>query len=63
MGEFVEWIEGISVLELSELVKLLEDRLGVSASAPAVAVAAGPVGDAGDAPAAKTEFDVILTGA
>ena len=42
MAEFVEWIEGISVLELSKLVKALEDRLGVSAAAPAVAVAAAP---------------------
>ena len=38
MAEFVDWIETISVLELSQLVKALEDRLGVSAAAP-VAVA------------------------
>lgn len=41
MAEFVDWIEGISVLDLSVLVKALEDRLGVTAAAPAVAVAAG----------------------
>ncbi|MCB1070682.1 MAG: 50S ribosomal protein L7/L12 [Verrucomicrobia bacterium] len=61
MEEFVSWIESISVLELSKLVKVLEDRLGVSAAAP-VAMAAAPAGGAGDAAAAeeKTEFDVIL---
>lgn len=65
MAEFVDWIETISVLELSKLVKALEDRLGVSAAAP-VAVAAAPGAAAGgDAGAAeeKTEFDVILTAA
>ncbi len=65
MAEFVDWIETISVLELSKLVKALEDRLGVSAAAPAVAVAAGPAagGDAGAAAEEKTEFDVILSSA
>jgi len=65
MGEFVEWLEGISVLELSKLVKVLEDRFGVTAAAP-VAVAAGAVagGDAGGAAAEeKTEFSVILAAA
>lgn len=64
MAEFVDWIETISVLELSKLVKALEVRLGVSAAAPVAAVAA-PAGGGADAPAAeeKTEFDVILTGA
>ena len=61
-AEFVEWIEKMSVLELSQLVKALEERLGVKAAAP-VAVAAGAV--AGGAEAAgkaeeKTEFTVIL---
>ncbi len=63
VNEFVSWIESISVLELSKLVKTLEERLGVSAAAPvAVAAAAG----AGAAPAAveeKTEFTVILANA
>ena len=64
MAEFIDWIEGISVLELSQLVKALEDRLGVSAAAP-VAVAAGPAagGDAGGAAEEKTEFSVVLTAA
>ena len=56
----IEEVKALTVLELSELVKALEEEFGVSAAAPAaVAVAAAP---AGDAPAAeeKTEFDVVL---
>ena len=60
MAEFIDWIEGISVLELSQLVKALEDRLGVTAAAPMAAAAAAPV-DGGGAVEEKTEFDVILT--
>ncbi|MBP7830056.1 MAG: 50S ribosomal protein L7/L12 [Kiritimatiellae bacterium] len=61
--EFAKWIEGITVLELSQLVKGLEERLGVSAAAP-VAVAAGPAAGAAAAPAEeKTEFTVVLAGA
>jgi len=62
MAEFIDWIETISVLELSQLVKALEDRLGVSAAAPVVQAAA-PAGGAGGAEAAEeqTEFSVILT--
>jgi large subunit ribosomal protein L7/L12 len=59
MAEFVNWIEGISVLELSKLVKALEVRLGVSAAAP-VAVAAAGGAAAAEAVAEKTEFTVIL---
>lgn len=63
MAEFVDWIETISVLELSQLVKALEDRLGVSAAAP-VAVAAAPAGGGAAAAAEeKTEFTVELTSA
>jgi large subunit ribosomal protein L7/L12 len=64
MAEFIDWIEGISVLELSKLVKALEDRLGVSAAAP-VAMAAMPAGgDAGAAAAEEqTEFTVVLAAA
>ena len=59
-AEFIEWIQGITVLELSELVKALEDKLGVSAAAP-VAVAAAGGGAAAAAPVeAKTEFTVVL---
>jgi len=61
--EVITFIENMTVIELSELVKELEQRLGVTAAAPvAVAAAAG----GGSAPAAaeeeKTEFDVVLTG-
>ena len=62
MAEFVDWIETISVLELSQLVKALETRLGVSAAAPAAAAAAPAAGAAAVAEE-KTEFTVELTGA
>jgi large subunit ribosomal protein L7/L12 len=61
MEEFISYIENLTVLEVSKLVKALEERLGVSAAAPMAVAAAGA---AGAAPAAaeeeKTEFDVIL---
>jgi large subunit ribosomal protein L7/L12 len=64
MAEFIDWIEGISVLELSKLVKALEDRLGVSAAAPVAVAAAGPAGDAGAAAVEEqTEFTVVLAAA
>ena len=59
MAEFVDWIEGISVLELSKLVKALETRLGVSAAAPVAVAAAGAAAGA-EAVAEKTEFTVVL---
>lgn len=59
--DVIEFVSNMSVLELSELVKELEDKFGVSAAAP-VAVAAGPVAGAAHAEAEeKTEFDVILS--
>ncbi len=59
--DVIEFISNMSVLELSELIKELEDKFGVTAAAP-VAVAAGVPGAAeGEAPAEeKTEFDVVL---
>lgn len=59
--KLIEDVKALSVLELSELVKALEEEFGVSAAAP-VAVAAAPAADGGAAPAAeeKTEFDVVL---
>ena len=42
MAEFVDWVETISVLELSQLVTALEDRLGVTAAAPAAVAVAAP---------------------
>lgn len=63
MAEFVDWIETISVLELSKLVKALEQRLGVTASAPmAVMAGAAPAGGAAKAEE-KTEFTVVLANA
>ena len=62
MKEFIDWVEGISVLELSQLVKALEDRLGVSAAAP-VAAAAAAAPAAAAAAAEKTEFTVVLAAA
>jgi large subunit ribosomal protein L7/L12 len=63
MEKFISYIENLSVLEVSNLVKALEERLGVSAAAP-MAVAAMPAAGGEAAPAEeKTEFDVILTSA
>jgi len=58
--QIMEAIEKMSVLELSELVKALEEKFGVSAAAP-VAVAAAPAAGGAAAGAEKTEFDVVLT--
>ncbi len=57
--EVVEWIKALTVLELSELVGELEEALGVSAAAPAMAMAAGPAAGAAEA-AEQTEFTVEL---
>ena len=63
--DVIEFVANMSVLELSEMVKEMEEKFGVSAAAPVAMMAAGPVGDAGGAAAAeeKTEFDVVLTAA
>ena len=60
--QIIEAIESMTVLELSELVKALEEKFGVSAAAP-VAVAAAAPAAAGEAAAEKTEFDEILASA
>jgi len=58
--DVIEFVSSMSVLELSELVKELEEKFGVSAAAP-VAVAASPAMQAAEAEAEeKTEFDVVL---
>jgi len=58
----VEQLSGLTVLEVADLVKSLEEKWGVSAAAP-VAAAAAPAGAAAAAPAEeKTSFDVVLTG-
>jgi len=60
--DVIEFIANMSVLELSELVKEMEEKFGVSAAAPVAMMAAGPAdGAAGEAAEEKTEFDVILT--
>ena len=57
--EIMEAIEGMTVLELSELVKAMEEKFGVSAAAPVAVAAAGAAG--GAAAEEKTEFNVMLT--
>jgi large subunit ribosomal protein L7/L12 len=60
--DVIKYIEGMTVLELSELVKELETKFGVSAAAPvAVAAVAGGAAPAAAAAEEKTEFDVVLT--
>lgn len=60
--DVVEFISNMSVLELSELVKDLENKFGVSAAAPVSFAAAAPSGEAAAPAEEQTEFDVILTG-
>jgi|SRR5690554_3402447 len=57
--EFVEAIENMSVLELAELVKILEEKFGVSAAAPVAAVAAPAAAEAAEEEE-QTEFDAVL---
>jgi len=62
--QFLDAIGAMSVLELSELIKAMEEKFGVSAAAATVAVAAGPAAGGGAAPVEeKTEFSVILAAA
>ncbi len=60
--KLIEDVKSLTVLELSELVKALEEEFGVSAAAP-VAVAAAPAAAGAAAVAEKTEFDVVLKSA
>ncbi len=61
---FAEQLVNLTVKEVNELAQILKDEYGIEPAAAAVAVAAAPAGGAGgDAPAAKTEFDVILKNA
>jgi len=59
LEKIAEEIQGLTLLEASELIELLEEKLGVSAAAP-VAVAAAPTAAAAAPEEEKTEFDVIL---
>ena len=59
--DVIDFISNMSVLELSELVKELEDKFGVTAAAPVAVAAAAPGADAQEQAEEQTEFDVILT--
>ncbi|MBQ1080302.1 MULTISPECIES: 50S ribosomal protein L7/L12 [unclassified Nocardiopsis] len=61
--ELLAAFEGMTLLEVSEFVKLFEEKFDVTAAAPAAVVAAGPAGAAPAAEEEKDEFDVILEGA
>ena len=60
--DVLAYLEKANMMEMSELISEIEEKFGVSASAP-VAVAAAPAGGAGAAAEAKTEFDVVLNAA
>jgi large subunit ribosomal protein L7/L12 len=59
--DVIEYISNMTVLELSELIKELEDKFGVTAAAPVAVAAAAPAAQAEEEAAEKTEFDVVLT--
>lgn len=59
--EVIDYISNMTVLELSDFVKELEEKFGVSAAAPVAVAAAAPGGPAQEEAAEKTEFDVVLT--
>ncbi len=63
LSEIIEKIEKLSVLELADLVHALEDKFGVSASAPVAVAAAGATPATGEPVEEKTTFNVILSGA
>jgi large subunit ribosomal protein L7/L12 len=58
--DVIDFLSNMSVLELSELIKELEEKFGVSAAAPAAVAVAGAPAEGGEAAAEQTEFDVIL---
>lgn len=60
LAELVEEIKGLSLMEASELVKMLEEELGVTAAAPVAAVVAAPGVVAEEEEEEKTEFNVVL---
>ena len=60
LNKLMEEIKSMTVLELSEFVKQLEEEFGVSAAAPVAVAAAGGAADAAPAEEEKTEFDVVL---
>ncbi|AFG36648.1 50S ribosomal protein L7/L12 [Spirochaeta africana] len=60
--EILDAIAGMTVLEVSELVKAMEEKFGVTAAAPVAVAAAGAAGGAAEAAEEQSEFDVILKG-
>ena len=63
LDKIVEELSKLSVLEAADLVKLLEEKWGVSAAAPVAAMAAGPAAAPAEEVEEKTEFDVVLKSA
>jgi len=63
LKSFAEQLVNLTVKEVNELAQILKDEYGIEPAAAAVAVAAGPAAAAAEAPAEKTEFDVVLTSA
>jgi large subunit ribosomal protein L7/L12 len=63
VGEIIETIGGLTVLELAELVKALEEKFGVSAAAPVMMAGSADGGDAAEAAVEQDEFEVVLTAA
>jgi len=61
VADLISEVEKLTVLELNELVKALEEKWGVSAAAPVAVAAAGGAAAAPAAPVEKTEFDAVLT--
>jgi large subunit ribosomal protein L7/L12 len=61
VADLIDQVEKLTVLELNELVKALEEKWGVSAAAPVAVAAAGAPAAAAAAPVEQTEFDAVLT--
>lgn len=61
--DVLTYLDGANMLEISELIKDIENKFGVTAAAPMAAVVGAPVAAAAEAAEEKTEFDVILTSA
>ena len=62
LQKIADSLDGLTLLQASQLVKHLEDKWGVSAAAPAAVAMAAPGGGGGEAAEEKTSFDVVLTG-
>ncbi len=62
-SDVLEYLEKASMLEISELIKEIEEKFGVTAAAPVAVAAAAPAAGGGEAAEEKTEFDVVLSSA